>query len=214
MSQLVYLPSFLSLFLSIREFCLHSRMYTGFLLGYPCIYAGFLHIVMYALSFAFVVKIKCWWVSYDDCWVSLDASRVCIHLCFWPETFFISIFFRNVLVIAFSIFCFGISALGLFYLGALLGCFMIVLADSGGGRVIILLHCLILIQKIQKICFLHHDAFLHFGFCMVLALGFLGIILVIFSYRNDCIFHLKENFAFHVVAYPIFHLTHCICIDC
>ena len=58
--------------------------------------------------------------------------------------------FLNVLVIAFSIFCFGISVLGLFYLGALLGCFLIVLAESGGGRVILLLHYLILIQKIQK----------------------------------------------------------------
>ena len=58
--------------------------------------------------------------------------------------------FLNVLVIAFSIFCFGISALGLFYLGALLGCCLIVLQESGGGRVIPLLHYLILIQKIQK----------------------------------------------------------------
>ena len=82
------------------------------------------------------------------------------------------------------------------------------LAESGGGRVILLLHYIILIQKNTKIfAFLHHDAFLHFAFCMVLALGLLGIILVRFSYRNDCIFHLKENFAFHVVAYPIFHLT-------
>ena len=44
--------------------------------------------------------------------------------------------FLNVIVIAFSIFSFRISALGLFYLGALLGCCLMVLADSGGGRVI------------------------------------------------------------------------------
>ena len=123
-------------------------------------------------------------------------------------------FFKNVLVIAFSIFCFGISALGLFYLGALLGCCLIVLAESGGGRVILFLYYLILIQKIKKIfSSSHHYTLLHIAFCMVLALGFLEEVLVIFSYRNDCIFHLKENFSFHVVAYPIFHLTQCICID-
>ena len=72
----------------------------------------------------------------------------------------------NVLVIAFSIFCFGISALGLFYLGALLGCCLIVLAEFGGGRVIILLHYLILIQKIQKkiaFCIIMHFCILHFA---------------------------------------------------
>ena len=70
-------------------------------------------------------------------------------------------FFENVLVISFSIFSFGISALGLFYLSSLLGCCLIVLAESGGGRVIIFLSYLILIQKIKKyflftsLCILH-----------------------------------------------------------
>ena len=58
--------------------------------------------------------------------------------------------FLNVLVFAFFIFCFGISALGIFYLGALLGCCLIVLLEFGGRRVILFLHYLILIQKIQK----------------------------------------------------------------
>ena len=69
-------------------------------------------------------------------------------------------------------------------------------------------------KKYKNIFFLQHDAFLHFAFCMVLALGLLGIVLVRFSYRNDCIFHLNENFTFHVVAYPVFHLTQFIYIDC
>ena len=124
-------------------------------------------------------------------------------------------FFKNVVVIAFYIFCFGISALGLFCLSALRGCYLIVLADFGDGRVILLLYYLILIQKITKIfASLHHYASLHFAFCIVLALGLLREVLVIFSYRNDCIFHLKENFAFHIVAYLVFHSTQCICIDC
>ena len=87
---------------------------------------------------------------------------------------------------AFSIFCFGISALGLFYLSALRECSLIVLAESGGDRVILLLYYLILFEKIQK-----YFLFASLGiiaFCMVLALGFLGEVLVRFSYRNDCIF--------------------------
>ena len=124
-------------------------------------------------------------------------------------------FFKNVLVIAFSIFCFGISALGLFCISDLRECCLIVLAESGDGRVILLLYYLILTQKITKIfASSHHYASLHLGFCMILALGLLREVLVIFSYRNDYIFHLKENFAFHVVEYPVFHLTQCICINC
>ena len=45
------------------------------------------------------------------------------------------------------------------------------------------------------------------------ALILIGLLLR-YSYRNYCIFHLKENFSFHVVAYPVFHLTQCISIDC
>ena len=166
MSQLVCFTFFLSLFIPICEFLLHSRVYTRFLLGYPCIYVGFMHTVGYALSFSFVGKIKCCWVIFDDCWVSLDASRVCIHLCFWPETLFKVNYFKNVLVIAFSIFCFGISALGLFYLSALLGCCLIVLAEYGGGRIIIFLYYLIFIKKIQKyllLCIIMHHCILHFA---------------------------------------------------
>ena len=76
-------------------------------------------------------------------------------------------FFKNVLVIAFSIFCFGISALGIFYLSALRGCCLIVFEESGGGRVTILMYYLILVQKKQKyllfasLCILHFAWYLH-----------------------------------------------------
>ena len=141
----------------------------------------------------------------------LDASRVCIHLCFWPKMLFSLNFWKC----SYHFFWGGISALGLFYLSALLGCCLLVLIESRGCRVILLLYYLILIQKITKIfASLHHYASLDFAFCMVLALGLLGKVLVRISYRNGCFCHLKENFAFHVVAYPVFHLTQCICIDC
>ena len=78
-------------------------------------------------------------------------------------------FFKNVLVIAFSIFCFGISALGIFYLSALSGCCLIVLAESGGGRVILLLYCLIFSKNTKIFASLHHYASLHFAFCMVVS---------------------------------------------
>ena len=48
-------------------------------------------------------------------------------------------FLKNVLVIAFSIFCFGISALDLFYLSTLCECCLSVFAESGGSRIILLL---------------------------------------------------------------------------
>ena len=44
---------FLSLFLPVHKFWLHSRMYTWVLLGFLRIYAGFLHTVTYAMSFSF-----------------------------------------------------------------------------------------------------------------------------------------------------------------
>ena len=53
--------------------------------------------------------------------------------------FRVNFFFKNVLVIAFSIFCFGIRALDLFYLSNLLECCLIVLAMSGSCRIIILI---------------------------------------------------------------------------
>ena len=124
--------------------------------------------------------------------------------CFWSmyipsvsdQRLFLSWFLKNV-VISFSIFCFGISALGLFYLSALLGCCLIVLVESWGGRFILLLYYLIFIQKIQKyLLLLHHYASLHVAFCMVLALGLLIEVLVRISYRNDCICHFKEIFHF------------------
>ena len=116
--------------------------------------------------------------------------------------------FKNVLVIAFSIFCFGISALGIFYLSALHGCCLIVLAESGAGRVILLLYYLIFIQKIQKyLLLLHHYASLHFAFCMVLALGLLREVLVRLSYRNGCICHLKKILHF-TQQHALFFIRH------
>ena len=53
--------------------------------------------------------------------------------------FRVNLFFKNVLFIAFTIFCFGISALDFFYLSNLRECCLIVLADSGDSRIIILL---------------------------------------------------------------------------
>ena len=51
--QLIYLPSYLYIFLPVREFLTHSRIYTWFWLRYPLIYVGFLYTVMYALIFSF-----------------------------------------------------------------------------------------------------------------------------------------------------------------
>ena len=68
--------------------------------------------------------------------------------------FRVNFFFKNVLVIAFSIFCFGISALDLFYF-----------------RIILFLFISHFISKNPKI-FNYHYA-LHLAFCIVLALDLL-----------------------------------------
>ena len=81
------------------------------------------------------------------------------------------LFFKNVLVIAFSIFCFGISALDFFYLSALLECCLSVLAESRGCRIILLLFISHFISKNTKIFAYHHA--LHFSFCIILALDLL-----------------------------------------
>ena len=128
----------------------------GVFLEKSCMYAGLLRTIMYALIFFFWGKIKCCWVSLGDYWVFFYASEFCIHSCFWPETSF-SLIFENVLVISFSTFCLGISALGLFYLGALLGCCLWVVVESEGGKVIFLLF-ISFNSKIQK----------HFYFCIVM----------------------------------------------
>ena len=71
------------------------------------------------------ILLGCFWSLYTPLFLTRDAFEF--------------EFFENVLVIAFSIFCFGISALGFFYLGALLGCCLTMLVDSGGCGVILLL---------------------------------------------------------------------------
>ena len=78
---------------------------------------------------------------------------------------------KNVLVIAFFIFCFGISALDFFYLTTLLECCLSVLAESGGCRIVLLLLYLIFISKNPKI-FAYHNA-LHIAFSIILALDLL-----------------------------------------
>ena len=63
---------------------------------------------------------------------------------------------------------FEISALDFFYLGVVLGCCLCVLADSEGGRIILLLFASLIYSKNTKI-FAYHYA-LHFSLCIVLAL--------------------------------------------
>ena len=110
-------------------------------------------------------------------WVIAESSLMLLEsvspLCFWLDIFFYLIF-ENVLVISFSTSCFEVSALGIFYLGDLLGCCLWVVADSEGSRVIFLLF-ISFNSKIQKtFFFLHSYAFFSYCISMVLALGFLG----------------------------------------
>ena len=95
---------------------------------------------------------KSYWMLLESVYTSVsDQRRILVRI------------FLNILFIAFSIFCFGISALGLFYLSALREYGLIVLAESGASRVILFLYYLIFIQKIQKyllfciiaLCILH-----------------------------------------------------------
>ena len=72
---------------------------------------------------------------------------------------------------AFSIFLFEISALEVFYLSALLECYLCVLAESRGLRIIIFLFASHVISKYPK-TFAYHNG-LHFHFCILLALYFL-----------------------------------------
>ena len=136
-------------------------------------YASLLRTVAYALIFFFFGKIKCCWVI----WMIVESSLMLLEsvstLCFWRETLFYLIF-ENFLVISFSTFCFEISALGLFYLGAFTGCFLWVVAESEDYRVIFFAFISHLIQKYKNIFFLHNYALLAFCIIMVLALGLLG----------------------------------------
>ena len=63
---------------------------------------------------------------------------------------------------------FEISALEFFYLSALLGCYLCVLEESEGGRIILLLFASLIFSKNPK-TFAYHRA-LHFALCIVLAL--------------------------------------------
>ena len=142
--------------------------------------------------------------------------------CFWSlylpsisnQRLFLIWFLKMFLSFHFLFFVFEISALGIFFLSTLLGCCLWVVAESEGCRVIFFLFISFNSKIQKKNCFLHSYALFAFCTSMVLALGFLGEFLVIFSYRNDCIYIWRKNFALHVVSYPIFHSTQCICIDC
>ena len=121
----------------------------------------------------------------------------------------------------FLIFCFEISALVFFYLGALLECCLSVLAESGGCRIILLLLYLIFISKNPKIFAYHHA--LHFPFlhctCTRFALEYwLGLHIGKFAFiiwRKLCIscssipgFHGHNAFALIVRCAFYFMLRH------
>ena len=69
---------------------------------------------------------------------------------------------------AFSIFLFEISGLEFFYLISFLECYLGVLAESRGHRIILLLFASLLFSKNPKTFAYHHA--LHFALCIVLAL--------------------------------------------
>ena len=69
---------------------------------------------------------------------------------------------------AFFDFLFEISALEFFYLIALLGCCLCVLAESRGRRIILFLFVSLLFSKNPKTFAYHHA--LHIALCIVLAL--------------------------------------------
>ena len=101
--------------------------------------------------------------------------------CFWclytPSVFdqrlLLVYFLSFVLVIHLFVVCFGISALGIFYLSALLGYCLWVVTGSEGCRVIYFFH-ISFISKNTKIFFLLHT-YASLSFCIgtVLALGLL-----------------------------------------
>ena len=172
-------------------------------------YACLLRTVTYALIFFFgggILSVVGWvWMIAEPSLMLLESIS---PFCFWLETLFYLIF-ENVLVISFSTFCFEISALGLFYLGALLGCCLWVVAESEGCRVIFFAFISHLIQKYKNILLfaylciafiLHwHSTCIRFGWWII----------VKFSNSNDCNYIWRKNLASHVVAHPVFHSTHC-----
>ena len=142
MSQLVCFPYF-SLFFFLyaglaftvaytRGFSLNSHVYTLFYCEQSC--------MIWFWAFVGGLSVDGWVMMITKSSLMLLVSVY--TLCFWPETAF-SLFLSFVLVILLSIFCFEISALGIFYLGALLGCCLWVVAESEGGRVMFLLFYLI-----------------------------------------------------------------------
>ena len=137
--------------------------------------------------------------------------------CFWclytpsvsDQRLLLVYFLSFVIVIHLYTLCFEISALGLFYLGSLIGCYLRVVVGSGGFRVIYCFHISFIFKKYKNIfafSYLCISCILHWhGSCIRFACWFI----VKFSSRNDCTYIWRKNFASHVVAYHVLHSTHC-----
>ena len=143
MSQFVHLPYFFYLFLPVRGFFVsQSRVHIGFLgiVTYACRFTENNHVCLDFFIFLGRLSVAGW------IWMIVESSLMLLEfvspLYFWLETLF-DFIFENVLVISFSIFCFEISALGLFFLSTLLGYCLWVVAKSEGGSVIFFLFYLI-----------------------------------------------------------------------
>ena len=93
------------------------------------------------------------WMLLESVYIPISDQRYLVSLNFWKCSCHL---------------IFGISALGLFYLGAFLGCCLIVLAESGGCRVILLLFISFNSKntKTFSFCIIMHC--LHFAFAWYL----------------------------------------------
>ena len=131
---------------------------------------------------------------------------------FYQKHFFtLNFFFQESSCHGIFDFLFEISALESFYLSALMECCLCVLAESGVGRIILLLFASHFISKNPKTFAYHHA--LHFAFCIVLALDLLWSISQDFIQGN-----LHSAFEEEIVhsrsTHTLFSWTQCICIDC
>ena len=106
-----------------------------------------------------------------------------------------------VLVMAFSIFCLRLVHQSSFTLVLFLSAFWVCLQSLGVIESFFCFLRLCYFQKIQKHLLIIMHCILHFALYLhQICFG----VLVRTSYRKICIYHLKKNYAFHVVAYPIF----------
>ena len=156
MSQLVCFPSFYLFFFLYTGFsftvaCTHgfswnSCVYTWFFCKQSCMPRFF--------PFWGRLSVVGWvWMIAESSWMLLESVYIPVS----NQRHLVSLNFFKCSCHFIFYFCFGISALGLFYLSALLGCCLIVLPEFGGCRVIYLLFILFN-SKIQK----------HFSSCIVI----------------------------------------------